>query len=447
MASRSGRTLPDMGDGSGDAELGQRTPVDHNAGAYRGFLFADLRGFTAFVESRGEGPATDLLDAYRSLVREQVARHAGAEIRTEGDSFYVVFPSARAAVACGVEIAQAAADYSEQHPGAPIRVGIGINAGEATQHGVGFVGTAVNLAARVCGEARAGEVLVTAPVRDANRGSVHLRFHPRGSRRLKGIAESVPLFAVETAAGALSSSTAPWVRRPRSLAAKGAVASLAVILLAVAVGLMIRNGGLGAGRLDPTSSVPAATSPASTQPPTSAVASDAPFPNQDELALLAAVGADVADCERADLDDRPRLTLDPGEAERYWGVSTTRPPLATRVGASCSTPGAAGPTTVQYWTTSQMRDYGAVDVPRMHLLNVAGTFSIPDGDCAVSSPAYGRWTFAGTEGWLLCRDVYGDAQLEWTYDGRPIVGVASRRDGDVATLYAWWRDNGRFLND
>ena len=145
-----------MRDGSGRAEAeeggpGAELPVRGSTAdaAYRGFLFADLRGFTAFVEARGEKSAAELLDAYRSLVREQVAEHAGAEIRTEGDSFYVVFPSARSAVACGLGIAAAAARHSELHPDVRSGSGIGINAGEATQHEDGFVGTAVNLAARV----------------------------------------------------------------------------------------------------------------------------------------------------------------------------------------------------------------------------------------------------------------------------------------------------------
>ncbi len=65
---------------------------------YRGLLFADLRGYSADVERYGDRAASALLDAFRSLVRQQVAEHAGAEIKTEGDSFYVVFPSARRAV-------------------------------------------------------------------------------------------------------------------------------------------------------------------------------------------------------------------------------------------------------------------------------------------------------------------------------------------------------------
>ncbi|MGH9274862.1 MAG: adenylate/guanylate cyclase domain-containing protein, partial [Acidimicrobiales bacterium] len=161
-----------MREGSEPADVEQGDRGDRSVtgagpeAAYRGFLFADLRGFTSYVESQGERSASELLDAYRTLVREQVARHAGAEIRTEGDSFYVVFPSARSAVACGLGIAAAAARHSGEHPDRPIRVGIGINAGEATQHAEGFVGTAVNLAARVCSQARAGEVLVTGTVRE-----------------------------------------------------------------------------------------------------------------------------------------------------------------------------------------------------------------------------------------------------------------------------------------
>jgi class 3 adenylate cyclase len=69
-----------MRDGSGRGEVeegrpGAEFPVrGSTAGAaYRGFLFADLRGFTSFVEAHGEKSAAELLDAYRSLVRDEVA--------------------------------------------------------------------------------------------------------------------------------------------------------------------------------------------------------------------------------------------------------------------------------------------------------------------------------------------------------------------------------------
>ena len=445
-----------MRDGSGRAEVEEGGPAEVPVrgstadAAYRGFLFADLRGFTAFVEARGEKSAAELLDGYRSLVREQVAERAGAEIRTEGDSFYVVFPSARSAVACGLGIAAAAAQHSDQHPDSPIRVGIGINAGETTQHDDAFVGTAVNLAARVCSQARAGEVLVTATVRDAVRGVPDLRFVPRGSRRLKGIAESVPLFVVEPAAAtAARRSGSGWLaerRLGRSIAIAGVVMAAVVV---AGVALALREDWLG-GTGDVSagaSGAPSATAgPASASPAGSTPAIADAFPNQGESALLTMFGVDPNDCNRADLDDRPRLSIDRENAE-HFGIETTRPQLEVTAGVTCTIPSSAAPSRVQFWAMGDVFDYGAADVPPALILSDAGTFDVPSGDCAVGAPAFGRWSFGENEGWLLCRELYGDAVLEWTYDGRRIVAVASRRDGEHATLYAWWRNNARFLTD
>ena len=443
-------------------ELEHRDPRDPSVisgtaeAAYRGFLFADLRGFTAFVESRGENRAADLLDEYRALVREQVAELAGAEIRTEGDSFYVVFPSARSAVACGLAITAAAVRHLELHPDQPIRVGIGINAGEATQRGEGFVGTAVNLAARVCSLARAGEVLVTATVRDAVRGSSELRFTPRGSPRLKGIAESVPLFAVE-ASGRLVGRSAPalgWLRTrrlSRVLAVAGTIAA-AVVLAggAAVVSGWLRAGDGSSGAPSSASAAPVSTDLTGGAPTNSVASTDVPpaneFPNQEERDLLASVGIDVEHCDRADPDDRPRLTIDAASAE-HFGTGSTRPQMAVSAGVSCTIPSAAAPSSVMYWVATQLFGARGRDVPDAVIQSEAGTFGVPNGDCGVAAPAFGRWSFGGSEGWLLCRELYGDAILEWTYDGQPIVGVASRRDGDHARLVAWWRDSARFIND
>ena len=100
-----------------------------------------------------------------------------------------------------------------------------------------------------------------------------------------------------------------------------------------------------------------------------------------------------------------------------------------------------------YWVATQIFGSPARDVPDAVIQSEAGTFDVPNGDCGVAAPAVGRWSFGGSEGWLLCRELYGDAVLVWTYDGQPIVGVASRRDGDHARLVAWWRDNARFMHD
>jgi class 3 adenylate cyclase len=205
----------------------------------RGFLFADLRDYTAYVEGHGDAGGSALLDIYRRMMRDTIARHGGAEIKTEGDSFYVVFPSASSAVMCGLSIVAAAVGQAHSDPDHPIQVGVGVNAGEAVAAADGYVGSAVNIAARVCALAKPGEVLVTDTVRGLTRTSGRLTFVPVGRRTLKGIAEPVALFRAEPAAGVLATAAGgrgPIWRRRSVLAGIGGLAVLALAALVVAKG-------------------------------------------------------------------------------------------------------------------------------------------------------------------------------------------------------------------
>jgi branched-chain amino acid transport system substrate-binding protein len=196
----------------------------------RGFLFTDLRGYTSYVERHGAAAAALLLGRYRQLVRQEIAAFDGAEIRTEGDSFYVVFGSVSSAVRCGIAIAQVASEA----PGAePVDIGIGIHAGETVETTAGYVGTAVNIAARLCALAGPREVLVSDTVRALTQTLLPVRFVPRGRRRLKGITEPVAVFAVvpaDGAAGAWGAVPVRWWRR------RGALVAAAAALVVVAVG-------------------------------------------------------------------------------------------------------------------------------------------------------------------------------------------------------------------
>jgi class 3 adenylate cyclase len=224
----------------------------------RGFLFADLRGYTAYVEANGDAAGSALLDDYRLLVRDTIAHHGGAEIRTEGDSFYVVFPSASSAVAGGLGIAAAAANYNTTHPERPIHVGVGVHAGEAVEAPEGYVGSAVNIAARVCAQAGPGEVLVSETVRSLIRTSGRLAFSPKGRRQLKGIAEPIALFRVEAAGALPAKVNGRGARDPRLILALGA----GVLGIALAIGLFVRAGGTGPlGTAGPSASVGPSPSP------------------------------------------------------------------------------------------------------------------------------------------------------------------------------------------
>lgn len=208
-------------------------PVTQPDSVTRGFLFSDLRGYTQFVETQGATTAAALLVRYRALARTAIARFGGAEIKTEGDSFYVVFSSVSSAVRCGLAITADAATASSEHPDEPIRVGVGIHAGETVESDGGYVGSAVNIAARICAQAAPGEVLVSETVRALTRSLLAVRFEERGRRQLKGIADPIALFAAfDAGPGAI-----PWAKgRPRWLRGRRlVVASLGGAVLAVGV--------------------------------------------------------------------------------------------------------------------------------------------------------------------------------------------------------------------
>ena len=216
----------------------------------RGFLFADLRGYTDFVESHGAVAAASLLSRYRALAREAIGRFGGAEIKTEGDSFYVVFGSVSGAVRCGLALVAEAAAASGEHPEEPIRVGVGIHAGETVELDDGYVGSAVNIAARLCAQAGPGEVIVSETVRALTRTLLPVTFKPRGRRQLKGISEPIELFAVTPAgpgidAWALHGRRRVSRRGRRAILAVGAVA----VIVAIGAGAWVLRGptGLPAG--------------------------------------------------------------------------------------------------------------------------------------------------------------------------------------------------------
>jgi class 3 adenylate cyclase len=225
------------------------TPAEGSS--FRGFLFADLRAYTAYVERHGNRAAAELLARYRTLVRTEVERHHGAEIKTEGDSFYVAYPSARGAVECGLAIVAAADRASSENPAHPIHVGIGIHAGETVETGDGYVGSAVNIAARVAGQAKAGEVLVTGTVRELVRGNVDANFEARGRHRLKGVDGEVALFTARVGAmGAIPRRSTVRSRRV-----------VETVLAAVALLVVVGAGSRLLGGSPPASPEPSATQP------------------------------------------------------------------------------------------------------------------------------------------------------------------------------------------
>ena len=200
--------------------------------AYRGFLFSDIRGFSAFAERHGNAAAAAKVSRFLELARRAIAGHAGAELKTEGDAIHAVFPTASSAVLCGLEIQDATAELNEGEPDQAIGLGVGVHAGEAVETAEGYIGRAVNIAARLCSAAKPGEVLVSSTVKGITQASIQVGFIPRGRRRLKGIQDPIIVYAVTRDTNA----KAPFeVPRPVLLGAAG-LAVVAVLAIAVVAG-------------------------------------------------------------------------------------------------------------------------------------------------------------------------------------------------------------------
>ena len=163
----------------------------------RAFLFSDLRDYTSFVEAKGDAAAARLLRDYRTLVRRELARHDGAEVKTEGDSFYVVFEAPSAALDCAVAILRAADVRNGRDPTSPLRIGIGLHAGETVAYDDQFVGSAVNIASRIAGKAGAGDLLISDTLRGLVRTSRNIAMSDRGALDLKGVAEPIRAWTVD----------------------------------------------------------------------------------------------------------------------------------------------------------------------------------------------------------------------------------------------------------
>ena len=227
----------------------------------RGFMFADLRGYSAFTEQHGDDAARELLVRYRELVREVIGRAGGAEIRTEGDSFYVVFTSVSEAVLAGLAILEAARAGTKEPEPHPIRIGIGVHAGETVDSAAGIVSSAVNIAARICSVAGAGELLVSDTVRALTRTQLDVAFESRGRRRLKGITDQLTLYQVRPGGtspaltpGRLAGLTGRW--RDKTAVVGGLVV---LILGTTVVGAALMRDGFGGSPEDNQPSASAVT--------------------------------------------------------------------------------------------------------------------------------------------------------------------------------------------
>jgi class 3 adenylate cyclase len=152
-------------------------------------VFVDLSSFTALTDAMGDAVAARVVERFSELVREAANRWEGRVVDRIGDAFLLAFPEPRSALGCALEIERRAAS-EPQFPA----VRSGVHWGPALYREGGYVGTSLNIAARVAAEAQRHQTLVTAAVRTEAAGLPAVEFVPLGKRRLRGLAEELELF-------------------------------------------------------------------------------------------------------------------------------------------------------------------------------------------------------------------------------------------------------------
>ena len=152
-------------------------------------LFTDIVGSTERAATLGDRAWRTLLDTHHGIVRQELERHRGREIKTVGDGFLATFDGPARAIRCACAIRDELRSL-----GIEIRAGLHTGECELLNDDVG--GIAVHIGARVVATAAPAEVLVSSTVKDLVAGS-GLRFVDRGVRSLQGVPGEWRLFAVE----------------------------------------------------------------------------------------------------------------------------------------------------------------------------------------------------------------------------------------------------------
>jgi len=154
-----------------------------------GVMFVDLSSFTPLTEAMGDVKAAEVLERFASLVRQAAALCKGRVVKQIGDAFMLVFFDAPSALRCALEIE----GRTSREPSFPA-VRSGVHWGTVLYREGDYVGTNVNIAARLAEAAGRHHILVTTALRSEAGGLPEVEFVPLGKRLLKGLVEEIEVF-------------------------------------------------------------------------------------------------------------------------------------------------------------------------------------------------------------------------------------------------------------
>jgi len=161
----------------------------------RTVLFTDIVGSTSMTQHLGDEIALVMLDVHDRIVRAALAANSGREVKHTGDGIMAVFVSAAAAIRCGIHVQKDLGQHRNEHPEQPLKVRIGVAAGEPIERHNDLFGSTVQLAARLCAHADPEQILVSNAVAELCIGKA-LPFRDVGRVALKGFDEPIHVHCI-----------------------------------------------------------------------------------------------------------------------------------------------------------------------------------------------------------------------------------------------------------
>ena len=161
-------------------------------------MFTDLEDSTQMLTRLGDEENQTLLASHSKIIRDQLDKYGGVEVKTMGDGFMIAFYSARKAGSCAVDIQRDLQEFNRENPERQLKVRVGLNLGEVIKEEKDYFGSAVVIAARIMDESSGGQILVfdlLRQVADGPSNSEH-EYSDFGRRTLKGSEEEEQIFEV-----------------------------------------------------------------------------------------------------------------------------------------------------------------------------------------------------------------------------------------------------------
>lgn len=153
-------------------------------------LFSDIRGFSTYAAEMGDHAAFRLTQLHEGILKDRISEY-GIHVKSLGDGAMAAFETPTLAIRSAVSIQQAFRERNAENLDDPIDVGIGIAAGTPVMTDIDFIGHSVNMAQRLSGQAKSGQIIVPASLCAGTSLPEGLHFVPIGERVLKGIGAEV----------------------------------------------------------------------------------------------------------------------------------------------------------------------------------------------------------------------------------------------------------------